>query len=186
MSEPSQETPRARGPFLAQLKLGLEKHGHLAGVTRRLSRAAAGALASPDPDAWVEESVIVEILETARSIVGDEQAWHALLREESASAIQRFYRLFLRHATANMLFLGLSRMWTMTHSTGSIAVRWQAGHAGLVVEYKDHPPLASPVYQELTVAVLEALLALNRTRADVSPLPTPRADSSFEVEVRLG
>ncbi len=185
MSAPSQETPRARGPFLAQLGTALDKHGQLAHVKRRLSRAAAGALASPDPDAWVDESVVVEILETAHAVVGDDERWHAMLREESAGAIQRFYRLFLRHATPNMLFLALPRMWTMTHSTGSIAVRWHAGHSGLVVEYKDHPPMASPVYRDLTVAVLEALLALNRTRASVSPRDAARGDSSFEVEVRL-
>lgn len=175
----------ARGPFLAHLRTALERHGQLDRVRKRLTRAARAALDGASPEAWVDERLIVEVLDTARSTLGDDARWRALLVEESAAAIQRFYRVFLRYVTPGMLFLALPKMWSMTHRTGTLTARW-VDERRVRVEYRDHPPLLARAYQELTVAVLEALLGLNRTRATVEPGPSPRPDEVFTVEVRLG
>lgn len=175
---------QARGPFLAHLRAALERHGQLERVRKRLTPAACTALDGAGPDQWVDERLVVEVLDTARRGFGDDARWRALLREESAAAIQRFYRVFLRHVTPGMLFLALPRMWSLTHATGTLGVRWLDARR-VRVEYRDHPPLLATAYQELTVAVLDALLALNRTRATVEACSSPRPDERFEVEVRM-
>ena len=177
--------PQVRGAFLAQIREAAKERERLADVEAKLGPEALAAFRAPDTMAWVDEDACVEVLRIARPMVAiDDADWSALLRQQVRRGIQRFFKLFLRHMTPGVLFGSLPRMWSFTHTTGSLAVRAEAGRS-VVVSYRDHPPLASPEYQELTVAVLEVLLDLNGTKGTVTARRAERPEELFVVDVRF-
>ena len=159
--------PRARGPFLAQLKRALERKG--VDPRPRLTAEGRAAYEAADPHAWVEERLLVELLLLAREYAGTERAWRQLLHTEATEGIETFYRMFVRFMPPRMLFMGLGRMWSLTHSDGRIETSW-LDQKRVRVSYLAHPCFGHAVYRDLTVAVLEALLTLNRTEFAVKSL----------------
>lgn len=179
-AEPAGAAPRARGPFIAQLKRAFERQGF--DPQPHVSSATYDAYLNADPNAWVVEAALVELLVCARTVFPSEREWKQLLRDESREAIQTFYRIFIRFMPPRMLFLGLGRMWSLTHTMGRIETQW-LDQRRVRVSYLEHPPMAHPAYRDLTVAVLESLLELNHTRARVSTVVGGPERLVLEVEL---
>lgn len=173
--------PRARGPFLAQLKRAFERRG--IDPSSRLSAAGRAAYQAADPHAWVDEELLVALLVVAKEVTGGGEAWKQLLREEASEGIQTFYRMFVRFMPPRMLFLGLGRMWSLTHSDGRVETSW-LDQKRVRVSFLDHSCMGHSVYRDLSTAVLESLLTLNRTEFVVNS--TEHGGDWLTVELTLG
>jgi hypothetical protein len=174
---------RVRGAFVVQIREAFREHGRLERIDASFAPELRAIWTSATPSALVDERVVVAGLVAARrELCLDDAAWRALLRDQCTRAIQRHYRLFLRFVTPRLLFGAVPRMWSLTHSEGSVVPdRW--GDRSVRLAYLDHAPLAVRESQDLTIAVVEALAALNRTEVEVTAVPCADPARRFEVDL---
>lgn len=174
-----------KGSWFVSLRACLEERDPevLDRILRVLPTEHREALADPIASHWYPEQALAETLRAVNEVLarGDRRAFVDAMDAFTEVGVNRFFRVMLRLSSVRFVLRQVPTMWRqIRRGDGRVDVVDVPG--GIEVRYTEFPYFADPLYEDLTVGSLRAVVRVCVGRATEVTV-THRGPDSLSVRI---